>query len=65
MGFVRENYDDVEILAAAQSSNILKNINLIELFGECNNYINSGKKDNKEFLRLFKRLEQIRKEIKV
>lgn len=65
LGFGRENYDDGEILAAAQSSNILKNINLIELFGECNNYINSGKKDNKEFLRLFKRLEQIRKEIKV
>ncbi len=64
LGFGREGFGDAELLAAAQSNNILKNFNLRELFGECNYYINNDGKYNKEFLSLYKRLEQIRKEIK-
>lgn len=65
LGFGKDTWDDTELLNAAEANKLLEKTDLKEVIAECNYYIKNGMKDQKKLLDLFKRLERIRKEIKI
>jgi hypothetical protein len=64
LGFGREGWSDKDLVKAAQTDNTLKDLEVEAVFLECENYINNKKNDGKVLLKLYKRLELIRKGIK-
>ena len=64
LGFGREDWSDGDIIKAAQVDNTLKDLEVEAVFLECESFINSKKNDSKVLLKLYKRLESIRKGIK-
>jgi len=64
LGFDRYGWSDGDIIKAAKGNNVLKNLEVEKVFLECESFISNGKKDNKLLLKLYKKLESIRKGIK-
>ncbi|MFZ5988597.1 MAG: DUF4350 domain-containing protein [Bacillota bacterium] len=64
LGFGSDKWDNMELINAASANNVLKDMNVREVFGECDIYIKSGMKDTRRMSVLFEKLEKIRKEIR-
>jgi len=64
LGFGKDDWSDADIVRAAKNNNILKNLNVEEVFSECENYIRSGKNNSNVLIGIYKRLESIRKGIR-
>lgn len=64
LGFGKDDWSDKDLVNAAKSNNILKDLEVEAVFFECESFINNKKNDNKVLLSLYKKLESIRKGIK-
>lgn len=64
LGFGKEDWSDGDIVKAARGDNTLKDLEVEAVFLECESFINNKKNDSKVLLKLYKRLETIRKGIK-